>query len=304
MIDQLSACHGEGQQGAQQGAHSRRPARRPRRAAPAPSCYHRPFQAIPALIPSYTSVQQAAMGRGGSAASEGGSALELLASARFAPFRDDAFDPASFASRSLTESHTTAQAQTEQLQQGVAALDGALRQLVLNHQDDLIAQTARLTEAESAVQVRRHRRCSSARASCWWRPCGPAHTQHCTLSGTLQSSLRAAHLVVGAQPADGGSACARRGGRAAPADCHAHAAAAQPAGAFCSVQLARMCLESFACTCSSRAGLARSATRLAGCGTSQSNRPQPLHRCRRSSRDCRPPSWRSSTSRPLYFPAK
>lgn len=116
------------------------------------------------------------MGRGGSAASEGGSALELLASARFAPFRDDAFDPASFASRSLTESHTTAQAQTEQLQQGVAALDGALRQLVLNHQDDLIAQTARLTEAESAVQVRRHRRCSSARASCWWRLCGPART--------------------------------------------------------------------------------------------------------------------------------
>ena len=97
----------------------------------------------------------AAMGGGGSAAGEAtSSALELLASSRYAPFRDDAFDPASFASRSLSESHTTAQAQTEQLQLGVASLDGALRQLVLNHQDDLIAQTARLTEAESAVQVR------------------------------------------------------------------------------------------------------------------------------------------------------
>lgn len=114
-------------------------------------------QAIQSAPPIRSSDQQGLMGRGGSAAGGEGSALELLSSARFAPFRDDAFDPASFASRSLSESHTTAQAQQEQLQQGVAALDGALRQLVLNHQDDLIAQTARLTDAESAVQVRRRR---------------------------------------------------------------------------------------------------------------------------------------------------
>lgn len=80
-------------------------------------------------------------------------AHELLTSDKFKPFQSDSFDAAEFASRSLqSESHTTAQAQTEQLQAGVTALDAALRQLVLQHQGELIAQTARLTEAESAVQ--------------------------------------------------------------------------------------------------------------------------------------------------------
>ena len=94
------------------------------------------------------------MGKGGKPADQAspGGAEDLLSSDRFKPFLDDSFDAASFASRSLTESHTTAQAQTEQLNVGVSSLDGALRQLVLNHQEDLISQTVRLTEAESAVQ--------------------------------------------------------------------------------------------------------------------------------------------------------
>lgn len=77
----------------------------------------------------------------------------LLASAQFRPFLADGFDAASFASRSLAEGGgTTAQAQTEALQAGVAALDGALRQLVLRHQDGLLQQASRLADGEAAVQ--------------------------------------------------------------------------------------------------------------------------------------------------------
>ena len=92
------------------------------------------------------------MGKGGKTTQAAEEAARLLASAKFLPFLDASFDAAGFASRSLAETHTTAQAQTEQLQFGVAALDSALRQLVLRNQEDLIAQTARLAEAESAVQ--------------------------------------------------------------------------------------------------------------------------------------------------------
>lgn len=92
------------------------------------------------------------MGKGGKAASAAEEAAELLGSEQFRPFQGDSFDAASFASRSLSESHTTAAAQTEALQAGVSALDGALRGLVLRHQDELVAQTARLAEAEAAVQ--------------------------------------------------------------------------------------------------------------------------------------------------------
>ncbi|KAL4435870.1 hypothetical protein ABPG77_000632 [Micractinium sp. CCAP 211/92] len=92
------------------------------------------------------------MGKGGKAASAAEEAAELLGSEEFRPFQGDSFDAASFASRSLSESHTTAAAQTEALQAGVSALDGALRGLVLRHQDELVAQTARLAEAEAAVQ--------------------------------------------------------------------------------------------------------------------------------------------------------
>ena len=92
------------------------------------------------------------MGKGGKTTQAAEEAAQLLASDKFRPFLDASFDAAGFASRSLAETHTTAQAQTEQLQFGVAALDSALRQLVLRNQEDLIAQTARLAEAESAVQ--------------------------------------------------------------------------------------------------------------------------------------------------------
>lgn len=92
------------------------------------------------------------MGKGGKMVAADEAAELLLQSEQYAPFLAEGFDAACFASRSLTQTHSTAQAQTEALQAGVSALDGALRQLVLRHQDDLIAQTARLTDAESAVQ--------------------------------------------------------------------------------------------------------------------------------------------------------
>ena len=86
-------------------------------------------------------------------ASAGGDVAALLASDQFRPFLADSFDPASFASRSLAEGGgTTAQAQTEALQAGVAALDGALRGLVLRHQGELLAQAGRLADGEAAVQ--------------------------------------------------------------------------------------------------------------------------------------------------------
>lgn len=96
------------------------------------------------------------MGKGGKGlegAMSATNALDVLKEPRFTPFLEDSFDAATFASRSLSaDGHTTAQAQTEQLELGVAALDAALRQLVLRHQGELVAQTARLTEAEGAVQ--------------------------------------------------------------------------------------------------------------------------------------------------------
>lgn len=99
------------------------------------------------------------MGMGGkledsaAAAVPGTDVAALLASDQFRPFRADSFDPASFASRSLAEGGgTTAQAQTEALQAGVAALDGALRGLVLRHQGELLAQAGRLADGEAAVQ--------------------------------------------------------------------------------------------------------------------------------------------------------
>ncbi|PSC76466.1 conserved oligomeric Golgi complex subunit 5 [Micractinium conductrix] len=111
------------------------------------------FQNAAHLSPSVASrnVSQA-MGKGGKMVAADEAAELLLQSEQYAPFLAEGFDAACFASRSLTQTHSTAQAQTEALQAGVSALDGALRQLVLRHQDDLIAQTARLTDAESAVQ--------------------------------------------------------------------------------------------------------------------------------------------------------
>ena len=106
-------------------------------------CRHSPVQINP---------DGNAMGGGGRSTSSEPVQLDLLQTPQFEPFLDDQFDPSSFASRSLSEGHTTAAAQTETLQHGVAQLDGALRQLVLRHQDDLVAQASRLAEAEAAVQ--------------------------------------------------------------------------------------------------------------------------------------------------------
>eukprot|EP00887_Chlorella_sp_A99_P006562 scaffold3.g6562.t1 len=79
--------------------------------------------------------------------------VEVLRDSQFAPFLDDDFDAASFASHALAGNRqTSAQQQLEQLQQGIAQLDAALRAEVLRRQDALIGGTARLGEAEAAVQ--------------------------------------------------------------------------------------------------------------------------------------------------------
>lgn len=64
----------------------------------------------------------------------------------------DDFDAASFASRALAETHTTPQAQTEQLQAGITLLDEQLRAEVSARKSELFGQAARLQESEAALQ--------------------------------------------------------------------------------------------------------------------------------------------------------
>ncbi|GAB4821834.1 hypothetical protein N2152v2_008880 [Parachlorella kessleri] len=71
---------------------------------------------------------------------------------RFRPFLDASFDAASFASRALAEAHTSPQAQTEQLHQGIQLLDSQLRQEVTSRQGELIRQASRLQDTEASLQ--------------------------------------------------------------------------------------------------------------------------------------------------------
>ena len=65
------------------------------------------------------------MGRGGESPDTGDRAL-VQEDTRFAPFLADQFDVAQFTSRVLAGSHTTAQAQSEQLSEGVRILESEL----------------------------------------------------------------------------------------------------------------------------------------------------------------------------------
>jgi hypothetical protein len=70
----------------------------------------------------------------------------------FSPFLSDDFNAAEFASRALAETATTPQAQLDQLQHGIAQLDRQLRHEVLAHQDELMSHSARLGDADAALQ--------------------------------------------------------------------------------------------------------------------------------------------------------
>lgn len=77
---------------------------------------------------------------------------DLRTDPRFTPFLSANFDAAQFASNALENTHTTAQAQIDYLQQGIALLDAQLRQLVLQHRSELISHTSKLDETDVSLQ--------------------------------------------------------------------------------------------------------------------------------------------------------
>lgn len=70
---------------------------------------------------------------------------------RFAPFLQEDFNPTDFASNALAGAHITAQAQTEQLQEGIQLLDERLRVEVIKRHDQLLRQAGRLRETEQSL---------------------------------------------------------------------------------------------------------------------------------------------------------
>lgn len=66
----------------------------------------------------------------------------ILAEPRLAPFTSNNFDVATFVSRVLAGSHTTAQAQSEALKDGVRELDAALATEVLARNKELLTMVS------------------------------------------------------------------------------------------------------------------------------------------------------------------
>ncbi|EIE21637.1 hypothetical protein COCSUDRAFT_30131 [Coccomyxa subellipsoidea C-169] len=89
------------------------------------------------------------MGRGGQKANPD---EDLASNPLYAPFCGDHFDAMDFASRSLSTSSTTAQAQTIQLQQGIKSLQERIKEEVHRRQDELLRQAESLREAQSFMQ--------------------------------------------------------------------------------------------------------------------------------------------------------
>lgn len=67
----------------------------------------------------------------------------LLSEPRMAPFTSTRFDVATFVSKVLAGSHTTAQAQSEALKEGVRELDGALAAEVMSRNKELLTMVRR-----------------------------------------------------------------------------------------------------------------------------------------------------------------
>lgn len=92
------------------------------------------------------------MGRGGDSTNVAVPGLPdfLHTNAQFAPFLDKDFDAGEFASNALADAHITAQAQNDQLQDGLRLLQEQLASEVGARRDEMLDQAARLAEAESA----------------------------------------------------------------------------------------------------------------------------------------------------------
>lgn len=93
------------------------------------------------------------MGKGGESSSErdGDEAPGILEDPRFQPFRGESFDVASFTSNVLAGSHTTAQAQSEQLRDGVKLLEAELASQVTGRKAELLTNVKRMLDAENSL---------------------------------------------------------------------------------------------------------------------------------------------------------
>ena len=92
------------------------------------------------------------MGKGGRSSEDQLQPSELLSLPKFQPFQQEDFNAADFTSSVLAGSKTTAQAQSEELKQGVRQLDAALSTHVLNHHQDLLQHARKLVDTETSLQ--------------------------------------------------------------------------------------------------------------------------------------------------------
>eukprot|EP01026_Neomeris_dumetosa_P048033 TRINITY_DN4139_c0_g1_i2.p1 TRINITY_DN4139_c0_g1~~TRINITY_DN4139_c0_g1_i2.p1 ORF type:complete len:607 (-),score=92.38 TRINITY_DN4139_c0_g1_i2:38-1858(-) len=85
-----------------------------------------------------------------------GDSVDVLQEGVFGPFKAKEFNPAQFASTSLQTTHSTAQAQIQQLKQGIGILENELRREVNDRHEELFGHAKRLmdqTRALSSVQL-------------------------------------------------------------------------------------------------------------------------------------------------------
>ncbi|GAX78041.1 hypothetical protein CEUSTIGMA_g5483.t1 [Chlamydomonas eustigma] len=90
------------------------------------------------------------MGKGGDSGDQ--EVEKLLEDPRFSPFLSDGFNVADFTSRVLAGSHTTAQAQAEQLRSGILSIQNAIGTEVTSRSTELLSNVRRLGIAENSLQ--------------------------------------------------------------------------------------------------------------------------------------------------------
>jgi hypothetical protein len=106
------------------------------------------------------------MGKGADGTSAGVGAAEAVSAAAeehaprapsvlddptYAPFREQGFNVADFTSRVLAGSHTTAQAQSEQLREGLVVLESELAREVTGRHGELLGNVRRMLDAERSL---------------------------------------------------------------------------------------------------------------------------------------------------------
>ena len=87
-----------------------------------------------------------------SAAPDVAPALSVLQDPRFLPFQSENFNVAEFTSRVLAGSQITAQAQSEQLREGVHVLEGELAGEVVGRNAELLTNVRCMLDTESSLQ--------------------------------------------------------------------------------------------------------------------------------------------------------